>query len=432
MGSTTRSRVLQPIALAGAGLLLLTACSTPTAADAPSSQVADAADTRVAGAFSAGEAAWSDVVAEAQGQEVSLWMWGGDERGNAYVDEVLAPAAAEAGVTLRRVPIADTADALNRVLAEQQAGEPDGAVDLVWVNGENFRTGRQADAWACGWATRLPNTAHLNPEDPLLLSDFGTPVDGCESPWHKAQFVLAYDSADVPEPPTSLAGVLDWARANPGRFTYPAPPDFTGSAFVRQALYTVAGGPESVPAGPEAAEAAALTDELWATLADLAPSLWRGGDTYPRDVTQLAELFGGDQVSFTMTYGPATLDALVADGTFPETTRVLELDEGTLGNASFLAIPSNAANAEAAMLVADLALSPEQQLAKADPSIWGQYTVLDLTRVPAEIVDGFASMPASDVVPPFDVLSRGADPELSAAWVAPLDGGWRDAVLAGG
>lgn len=74
---------------------------------------------------------WEEVLAAADGQTVDLWMFGGDERGNAYVDDVLAPAAAELGVTLRRVPVADTRDALRRVLAERAAGEEDGTVDLV-------------------------------------------------------------------------------------------------------------------------------------------------------------------------------------------------------------------------------------------------------------------------------------------------------------
>ena len=413
------------VGLLGLAMLSLAACSSTTAADP------GASTSSAAAGFAAGTAGWDDVLAEADGQEVSLWMWGGDELGNDYVDDVLAPAAAEAGVALRRVPIADTGDAINRILTEQQAGTDDGAIDLVWVNGDNFRTGLQADAWACGWAGRLPSAQYLDPADPLLLNDFGTPVEGCESPWHKAQFVLAYDSADVDEPPASLTELFDWARANPGRFTYPAPPDFTGSAFVRQALYDVAGGPEKVPADPKDAVGAQLTNELWAQLADLAPSLWRGGDTYPRDVTQLEELFAGDQVSFTMTYGPATLDALVADGTFPASTRVLPLTGGSLGNASFLAVPANATHAAGAMVVADLALTPEQQLAKAGPGVWGQYTVLDLERIPDDVAASFAALPPSDVVPPFAELSEGADPELAADWVGPLDDGWRKSVLAG-
>jgi putative spermidine/putrescine transport system substrate-binding protein len=404
-------------ALIALGAVALAACSTEasstTAEQAPGAQ------------------SWDAVLEQAQGQEVSLWMYGGDERGNAYVDDVLAPAVAEQGVTLRRVPIADTADALNRVLSEQQAGKDDGSVDLIWVNGENFRTGVQADAWLCGWTAQLPNGRYLDPADPLLTEDFGTPVDGCEAPWHKAQFVLAYDAQDVQDVPTTMDELFAWAKANPGRFTYPAPPDFTGSAFLRQALYATAGGPEQVPADVEDTAAEALTKQLFDDLTDLAPSLWRGGETYPRDLAQLESLFAGDQVSFTMTYGPATLDALVADGTFPVSTRVLTLEDGTLGNASFLAIPANAKSSAGAMVVADVAMSPAQQLAKADPEVWGQYTVLDQTRLDAADAAAFANLPRSQVVPPFDELSRDADPELSADWVAPLERGWRSAVLAG-
>lgn len=359
-------------------------------------------------------------------------MWGGDQQGNAYVDDVLAPAAADLGVRLRRVPVADTQDALNRVLSELQAGETDdGSVDLVWVNGENFRSGRQADAWLCGWTDLLPNMRFVDPQDPLVTTDFGTPVRGCEAPWHKAQFVLAYDADDVADTPSSMQELFTWAEQNPGRFTYPAPPDFTGSAFLRQALYAVNGGPDQVPDQYVASEAEASTEPLWERLRALAPSLWRGGATYPRSLTQLEELFAGDQVSFTMTYGPATLDDLVRQGDLPRSTRVLTLDEGTLGNASFLAIPANAGDAAGAMVVADLALSPQQQLAKARPSTWGQYTVLDLDRLPDDVAARFRRLPGSPVVPPFEELARGADPEPAADWVAPLEEGWRANVLTG-
>jgi len=385
------------------------------------------------GTPSAAATDWATVQAQARGKQVDLWMYGGDQQGNAYVDTVLAPAARAEGVTIRRVPVTDTADVLNRVLSEQRAGRTgDGSVDLVWVNGENFRTGKQAGAWRCGWSSTLPNTKYTDPADPLLTSDFGTPVDGCEAPWHKAQFVFAYDSAKVPDPPTTVAGLLDWAKAHPGRFTYPAPPDFTGSAFVRQALYSVAGGPASLPTAYSKSSYDAATPALWKRLSDLAPSLWRQGSTYPRDLPQLEKLYADGQVDITMTYGPATLDALVRKGTFPATTRVLDLADGTLGNASFLGIPANAADPSAAMVVANLALSPEQQLAKAKPDVWGQYTVLAQDRLPADVRAGFAALPSSPVVPPFAELSRDAAPELAAAWVTPLDRDWRARVLGAG
>lgn len=309
---------------------------------------------------------WSSVLAQAQGQTVSLWMYSGDTQGNAYVDTVLTPAVAAQGVTLRRVPVADTADALARVLAERQAGVSSGSVDLVWANGANFATGQQAGVWLCGWAAGLPNTALTDPADPLLRSDFGVPVDGCESPWHKAQFSLVYDAAKIPDPPTTLAGVLGWARAHPGRFTYPAPPDFTGSVFVRQVLTSVTGGGDAVPRTFDQAAYDRAAPALFGTLHDLAPSLWRGGSTYPQTGEELNTLYADGQVDMTMTYGPATLTDLVAHGTYPATTRVLRLDEDTFGNASFLALPASSGSQAGAMVVAsydELARNAQAELA---------------------------------------------------------------------
>ncbi len=412
--SARRSHRSAPLALLAAALLFAAACS------APSTDRVEADDQP-----------WSQIEQQARGQTVSLWMYGGDEQGNAYVDTVLTPAAKEAGVTLRRVPVADTKDAISRILAERQAGTKDGAVDLVWVNGDNYGTAKQAGGWLCGWTESLPNMKYTDPGDPLLKNDFGVPVDGCESPWHKAQFTLVYNAATVSDPPTTFAGVLDWAQRNPGRFTYPAPPDFTGSVFVREALVAQSGGSSSVPLTYSRDAYDRLTPALFDRLTQLAPSLWRNGSTYPQSSSALNELYAGGQVDMTMTYGPATLTELVAQGTYPPQTKVLTLTDGTVGNASFLAIPSTSGHTAGARVVANLALSPQQQLAKANPDVWGQFTVLDTVKLSDADRAAFASLPQSPVVPSYDVLSRNAHSELASAWVSPLDEGWRRAVLAG-
>ncbi|QWC84663.1 ABC transporter substrate-binding protein [Nocardioidaceae bacterium] len=410
-----RARRTALVAAVCAGGLVLSACAGPV--EGPTTQAS-------------GDRPWSEVLAEADGQTVDLWMFGGDDAGNAYVDDVLAPAAADLGVELRRVPVADTGEAIRRMLAENAAGRTDGAVDLVWVNGDNFATGRQADAWLCGWAEDLPNRQYVAADDPLVTSDFGVPVDGCESPWHKAQFTFVHDSARMDDPPTSLLGLLAWAEANPGRFTYPAPPDFTGSVFLREVLYATAGGVEEVPAQFDQAAYDDLSPALFDRLREVAPSLWREGTTYPRDEQELNRLFADGEVDVTMTYGPATLEQLVAEGTLPETTEILTFEEGTVGNASFLGLPASAQDRAGAMVVANLALSPEQQAAKADPSVWGQFTVLDLDLLSPAQRALFEDLPASTVLPPYEELSENAQPELGSGWVGPLDEGWRRQVLA--
>lgn len=411
---TSLRRSAAGLGLAMAASLIVAACSAP-ANEAVQDDLADQP--------------WEDVVEQAKGQEVSLWMWGGDPQGNAYVDDVLIPAAAQEGVTLRRVPVASTQDALTRVLSERQAGTEDGDVDLVWVNGDNFSAGQQAGAWLCGWTDQLPNMAFTDPDDELLTNDFGNVVDGCEAPWHKAQFAFVYDEERVPNPPTSLEGILEWASENPGRFTYPAPPDFTGSVFLRQALYSSAGGAEEVPLEFDQDSYDKLSPALFERLQEVEPDLWREGETYPRDSVALDQLFIDGEVDFTMTYGPATLTQLVENGTFPQTTRVLQLNEGTVGNASFLAMPSSSGQQAGAKVVANLALSPEQQALKADPEVWGQFTVLDADLLDDEGSALFDAIPDSPVVPSYAELSEGADPELSVEWVPALDEGWRTNVL---
>jgi putative spermidine/putrescine transport system substrate-binding protein len=405
----SRFRLINPGLVAVLGVSLILSASPSQAAANPSS--------------------WQQILKQARGEKVNLWMWSGDSKGNAYVDRYLTPAAAKYGVVLHRVPISGTKDALNRILAEKSAGSHRGAVDLVWVNGDNFRTGVQAGIWVCNWATHLPNVKYEAPNDPLLHSDFGNQVNGCEAPWHKAQFSVVYNSEVVKNPPKSMAQLFQWIKSHPGRFTYPIADDFTGAAFIRQALYSTLGGYKKVPALFNPTNYAAATTNLWNVLKDLKSSLWRDGQTYPQTSVEMDKLYSDGQIDFTMTYGPATLTQLVAEGTFPSGTKILNLTEGTLGNASFLGLPNTSANQAGAQVVANLALSPQQQLIKSDPSIWGQFTVLDFNRLAKSDRTQFAALPTSPVVPTFAVLSKNANPELSAAWLAPLVRDWRSYIL---
>jgi putative spermidine/putrescine transport system substrate-binding protein len=370
---------------------------------------------------------WDAVLAEANGQTVNFYMWGGSDRVNSYVDDYVAARAAELGVTVNRVP-ADAAEIVNKVLGEKEAGrDEDGSVDLIWINGENFKTGKQAGLWSCGWAESLPNRQYVDGESAAILNDFGTPVDGCESPWGHAQFAFVYDSAKVPEPPTSMAGLLEWIKANPGMFTYPAPPDFTGSVFVRHVLYHANGGYESLLGPFDQAKFDEASAKTWEILNGIEPSLWRGGETYPQTKEELDNLFANGEVAMTMTYGPAEIGGLVADGIFPETTREFVFEEGTIGNNHFVTIPYNSPNKAGAMVVADILLSPEAQLEKADPNVWGDYPVIDISKT--DIAAEFAAIPVPESVLPADVLSQNANPELVAEYVVQTEKGWTENVL---
>jgi len=352
----------------------------------------------------ASEADWSTVVARATGQSVKLWMWGGEDALNRYIDDDVVPAAAAAGVQLVRVPIDDTATALARIASERDAGRTSGgAVDLLWVNGKNFAQGKDAGLWLTGWADRLPNARYLDPSDATLGNDFGVATDGQEAPWSRAAFVFAYDTAKVADPPKDFVALAAYVRAHPGRVTYPAPPDFTGSAFVRQAVQALG------------------EDKAFALLAEMRPNLWQAGATYPKDQPELERLFSTGQIDLAMSYNPSFVETAVERGAFAPTVRPYVFATGTLQNVSFMAIPSNASSPEGAQVVADLLLSPKLQAAKLAKV--GIPTVLDV-----DLVGDDADFSSAGATYRLDRFGTPLE-ELPAVRVPELDRRWRDEVL---
>ena len=109
----------------------------------------------------ASAADWQAVLTEAKGQTVYWHAWGGDTKINDFIAWVGAEATRRHGVAVEHVKLASTADAVARVLAEQAAGvTAGGAVDMIWINGENFASMKSAKLLDRK-STRL-NSSHRN------------------------------------------------------------------------------------------------------------------------------------------------------------------------------------------------------------------------------------------------------------------------------
>jgi putative spermidine/putrescine transport system substrate-binding protein len=369
---------------------------------------------------------WDQIVDEARGGTVNFFMWGGAENINRYVSETVGGILkSQYGITLNRVPVTDTVEAVNIVLGEKEAGVTDkGAVDMIWINGENFRTMKGAGLAFCGYTDVLPNNALVNWNNPAVANDFGVPVEGCEVPWSKAQFAFAHDSVKTPMPPMSVPALTEWIKGHPGQFTYPAPPDFTGSVFVRHVFYSVAGGPDALLGPFDQAKFDDISAKTWALLNDLEPYLWREGKTYPTSVVQLNDLFANGEVAMTFNYEPAQFGIAVDNGTYPETTRSYGLTDGTIGNTNYTVIPFNSPNKAAAMVLQNVLLSAEAQYEKARPEVWGALPVIELDRLSPEMQARFAALPTHPSVVSPTELSKNALPELQADWISAIEKGW--------
>ena len=128
-----------------------------------------------------------------------------------------------------------------------------------------------------------------------------------------------------------------------------------------------------------------------------------------------------------MSYDPGFVLTGVRSGVFPRRARPFALAR-TLVNTSYVTIPANAANREGAAVVADLLLSPELQVIKADPGVLGIPTVLDPARLDAADRRRLTADGANPYLLGPDELGEPIA-ELPAAEVTRLEGRWRREVL---
>ena len=392
-------RVVGGLSLVLCAALLLAACgaagqplsSAPAAGELSGTTEAAAAHTTAAaashGAGSFELANWESVLAAAKGQTVNWYLWGGSEAINRFVDTFYGKALKERyDITLNRVPVADTVDAVNQVLSEQEAGKDPGAVDLVWINGENFASLKQANMLYPGWARQLPNARYVDWDNPALNLDFGVPIDDMESPWSSAQFQFIYDTARIQADalPRSYAELKTWACAHPGRFTYvaPGPGAFQGTRFVKGALFDISGDAKQWAGTFEQELWDRWSPELWTYLNELKPCLWRNGATYPKDENELHSLFANGEVDFSITLAIAGAQPLIDQGLVPKTARAFVFDDNMIGDFNYVAIPANAPHKAAALVLANLLLEPEFQAAQIVPANgFGLGYGIDVTRV---------------------------------------------------
>ncbi len=367
---------------------------------------------------------WKQVTEKARGQEVFWNAWGGDERINAYIAWVGTRVKAEYGVTLRHVKLSDTAEAVRKVLAEKTAGRNEGGtVDLIWINGENFKAMKDQGLLFGPFAEQLPNFRHVDVENkPTTRLDFTVPTDGLEAPWGMAKLNFIHDSAVVANPPRDIAAILEHARANPGRVAYPAPPDFIGTTFLKQALYELAADP-AVLQQPPGDNFDAVTAPLWVWLDALTPNLWRSGKVYPKNGPALIQLLDDGEVDFAISFYPSEASSAIASGKLPATARTFVLDRGTIGNTHFVAIPYNANGREGAMVVADFLMSPEAQARKENTEYWGDNTVLAVGKLDAAGRKLFDDLPRGAATLAPDELGLTL-PEPHPDWMTRIEKTW--------
>ena len=370
---------------------------------------------------------WQDTLDQAKGQTVYFNAWGGADNINDYIQWAADRIKEEYDVTLVHVKLTDTSDAVNRVLAEKAAGKDDnGSIDLIWLNGENFRAMKDNNLLFGPFSQALPNYLHYVDENARqsLTQDFGTPVDGMESPWGMAQVIFMYDTATLSSPPKSMAELLNFAKAHPGRITYPEPPQFLGSTFLKQALYELTSYRQALSQPADSVNFDTVTAPLWAYLDKLHKVAWRDGQTFPSSAEEMMRLLDDQEIDIALSFDISAASVQIDKGNLPDTVRSYVFTNGTIGNTHFLAIPYNSSATAGAQVVANFMLSPEAQIKKQNPTVWGDLSVLSYAKLPADEQAKFNALPRGIATLSIEELGQTL-PEPHSSWMGALETEWR-------
>ena len=372
---------------------------------------------------------WDAVTAAAKGTTVTFYGWGGSELVNNWIDQQLIPYCKNNySITVERVPM-DIDMILNKLAGDKSAVNDAGSIDVIWINGENFATAKKNGLLYGAFCEYLPNyTAYIDANSEEVTTDFGVAIDGCEAPYSKAQLVFICDGAVVKNPPRSATKLLDFCKANPGAFTYEAPPGFTGSAFVRNIIYEICSyeSVRNLPADKETVRAAIAP--AIAYLRELNPYLWEGGKTFPATYAQADSMFMDGQLLLSMSYDPYHSSSMVAQGQYASTAQTFVFDRGTIGNTNYTSITYNSQNVPGALCLINAILSVPMQAGKLDPSVWGALPVLDMERLTPEDTAAFSAIDTGAGSLSGQELLSHRLPELPAYLVPIIEDIWLEEV----
>ncbi len=394
--------------------------------------------------FLAGDLAWDAVLERARTEgEVRWYHWGGSEDLNTWIESVVVPELAALGVRVQSVRVPDTRDAVDVILADAAVGRGlgRGAVDLVWINGDNFRALDANDLLFGPFADLVPNAVYFNldesdPAAAVNLRDLGTPTLLRSIPWFAGQYVCYVDGVrlEPEDAPRTFVELEALARERPGRLTYVRPPNYIGTAFVQGAI--VEGSGEGVTpflrdvATLEPAEVARLLRPAFERLRRIEPFLLggggdgaRGSPVYPPTAPAWERLLAGGEVDMACEDNIFHASLGAERGRLPGSVGTVIFPEGAMRvNKSFLAIPATASNPAAALVLANSLSSLESHLSKLE--LIGFPLALDTDRLTASQRSEVERRSPDLRGVRYEDLAANAVPDMHASWVGVIDRVW--------
>ncbi|TOQ76379.1 ABC transporter substrate-binding protein [Vibrio parahaemolyticus] len=319
---------------------------------------------------------WQKIEQQADGQTVYFHAWGGSQEINRYIQWAGKELKSRYNVTLNHVKVTDISETTTRLIAEKAAGKNSGgSVDMVWINGENFKSMKDNRLLFGPFVEGLPSWQYVDKSLPIDV-DFSEPTEGLEAPWGVGQLVFIHDEQTLHNPPRSFAEMLSYAKAFPNRLTYPRPPEFHGTSFIKALLIELTNNDPALQKPVTGETFEQITQPLWVYLDEFHKVAWRGGKQFPGGTAETLQLLDDGQIDLAITFNPNAVFSAQSSGNLAESTKAYAMDAGALSNIHFLAIPWNANAGAGAQVAINFLLSPGAQSRKGNLNIWGDPSVL--------------------------------------------------------
>lgn len=354
-------------------------------------------------------------------------MWQGDPFINAYLNNFVVPELKKNYDVDLSIASGQGSQIVQILMAELEAKKPTSEIDLMWINGETFYQLRQINALYGPFTDQLPNAQYIDFENPFIRYDFQQEVNGYECPWGNVQLAIIYDSVRVHAPPRTMAELEAYVKKHPGRFTIDS--DFTGMTLLKSFLIDVAGGEAVLRGAFDEKKYAQYSAQLWEYINRLKSYFWKQGKTFPAAVAPMHQMFADGELDFTMSNNDSEVDNKILQGFFPPSARAYVLDSGTIQNSHYMGIPAHSGNKASAMVVCNFLISPEAQLRKMNPEVWGDGTVLAMAKLPQEWREKFQNIPTRKYAPKREAIQAKALRELAPEYMIHLYDDFRKHVI---
>lgn len=344
---------------------------------------------------------WQQTLASAQGETVYFYAWGGSKPINDYLRWAAKEVASRYKIRLRHVKVADISEAVSRLKAEDGSQS---AIDMLWVNGENFSYLKDHQLLLGNLWSQIPNSVWLATKQLPLHSDFGVPMHGFEVPWGVGQFNLITNANIFSNGDISPDSLLLAAKQYPGRISYPRPPAFHGTTFLKQLLVALSHNDKRLflPATTEAQDE--LLPLLWTYLDQLHPLSWQQGSAFPSSNTEQFSLFVQKQLVMAVSFNPNQMAIEQKAKRISTTSERLYFAQGAITNSHNLAIPKGAQSPDGAKVVINFLLSELAQEQKLKGS-WGDPSVIK------PLLDETSTLPSQQ--------------ELHSSWQPAIEQSWQ-------